>query len=164
MSLEFRLATAADASELANILTNATQYKLDHDDLAWGIEPYTEDEVMLRIKNNNTYLAYLEDEPVGTLVLQWDDDSVWGIQPSHAGYIHGFAIRDGFHGHGLGTQMLDWAANEVSNRGYSYLRLDCPAANAQLRAYYERHAFVQMPHPNPSKDTKSSVYYQRPLH
>lgn len=41
MRLVIRRAQPTDAVMLAEILTQAMRYKIAHDDMAWGSEPYT---------------------------------------------------------------------------------------------------------------------------
>ena len=81
---------------------------------------------------------------VGTLTLTWADPHVWGEQPDDAGYVHGLAIRRDAAGQGIGAAMLAWAGRAVAAAGRPYLRLDCMATNARLRAYYERAGFTQV--------------------
>jgi ribosomal protein S18 acetylase RimI-like enzyme len=40
-------------------------------------------------------------------------------------------------GQGLGARLIDWAGAHVASRNRRYLRLDCGAENASIRAYYE---------------------------
>jgi GNAT superfamily N-acetyltransferase len=42
---------------------------------------------------------------------------------------------------GVGRSLLMWAAGRARTLGVTYLRLDCWADNAHLRAYYEKLGF-----------------------
>ena len=42
---------------------------------------------------------------------------------------------------GLGARLLAWTGTAVRERGRGLLRLDCPADNTPLRAYYDRAGF-----------------------
>ena len=44
---------------------------------------------------------------------------------------------------GVGRSLLMWAEGRARTLGVSYLRLDCWADNAHLRAYYEKLGFVE---------------------
>jgi GNAT superfamily N-acetyltransferase len=92
--------------------------------------------VLPAIEAGDTWLAELDGQIVGTLVVQWDDPLFWAGYPSDAGYLHRLAVRR--HGAGLGGRLLRWAERQASGAGKSYLRLDCVASNESLRAYYER--------------------------
>jgi GNAT superfamily N-acetyltransferase len=95
--------------------------------------------VMPAIEAGETWLAELDGQIVGTLVVQWDDPLFWAGSPSDAGYLHRLAVRR--HGAGLGARLLRWAERQAADAGKTYLRLDCVASNETLRAYYERAAY-----------------------
>jgi GNAT superfamily N-acetyltransferase len=95
--------------------------------------------VLPAIEAGETWLAELDGQIVGTLVVQWDDPLFWAGYSSDAGYLHRLAVRR--HGAGLGGRLLRWAERHASAAGKSYLRLDCVASNETLRAYYERAAY-----------------------
>jgi GNAT superfamily N-acetyltransferase len=105
-----------------------------------GVEQWPErfdpDWVMPAIERGETWLAELDDEVLGTLVVQWEDPLFWAGYPDDAGYLHRLAVR--LHGQAMGAQILRWAEQHAADAGKTYLRLDCVASNALLRAYYER--------------------------
>ena len=142
MKIEVKPAQLVDAQALADVLTEATQYKLAHNDKAWGSEPYTVEEVTERISEGNTYAAWSGTTLVGTVMFLWEDEMTWGHQPPVAGYLHQAAIKDGFHGLGYGKQIFDWAADEVAAKGRTLLRLICRPDNLSLRKYYESLNFI----------------------
>jgi ribosomal protein S18 acetylase RimI-like enzyme len=144
MSLESFQATEKDIPVLAAILTEANQYKLDREDRAWGTEPFSEEEVKHYMANSTTYVVYLGAEPVGTFALRWDDERIWGEQPSDAGYLHRLAIKQVAHGQNLGEQIIAMAEQEVSKNNRQYLRLDCAEENKKLCAYYEKRGFIKV--------------------
>lgn len=95
------------------------------------------------------YVGTVDDEVVGTIVLEWADDGVWADAPDDACYVHGFAVRRAYAG--IGLVLLGWAERMAAAAGKSVLRLDCTAENLALRAYYERAGYahrgdVQLPH------------------
>ena len=95
--------------------------------------------VLPAIEAGETWLAELDGQIVGTLVVQWEDPLIWAGYPSDAGYLHRLAVRR--HGADLGGRLLRWAERHAAAAGKSYLRLDCVASNESLRAYYERAAY-----------------------
>jgi ribosomal protein S18 acetylase RimI-like enzyme len=164
MYLAIRKAQTVDAEALAEILTQAMRYKLDHDDMAWGSEPYTVQELYERITRGNTYTAWLHDTVVATLLLLWEDEMMWGKQPPMAAYVHQLAVKDGYHNHGIGGQLLDWASQQAAAKGRKLLRIDVPPSNSGLKTYYEKHGFqwvknreIHAPHA-----TYTAALYERP--
>ncbi len=99
MQVDITQATEADIPVIANILTEAKDYKVAHGDTVWGTASWTNDEVQERMTNSTAYLVRLGEEVVGTVSLQWDDELNWGPQPQVAGYMHRLAIKNSFHGH-----------------------------------------------------------------
>lgn len=129
---------------LAQILSEAARHKGEaHNDDSWksqktGKYDYTSEDAMNYIQRGDTYLAYLDNQAVGTIALQRDDTSVWGPRlPNEAAYIHRLATRDSYHGQNLGADIIKWAEAEAKLRGCQFLRLDVPASNNGLRKYYE---------------------------
>ncbi len=153
-----------DAQAMAEILTSAAQNKVAHGDMAWGTDPYTAEELRERIENGSAYIARLGNVPVGTLLLLWEDEMIWGQQPPVAAYVHQLAIKDGYRGMDLGQQLLDWASQQAANNGREFLRIDFRPENDGLRAYYEKLGFklvqnrdVYAPH-----ETYTAALYERP--
>lgn len=162
MNFNVQPATHTDATELTAILNDALQQKIKHGDMVWGTTPYQIDDAEHRIEGGNTYIAYLDNEAVGTAILLWEDPGMWGEQPPIAGYIHGLAVKDGFYGQKIGARILDWAADKVSHQGRQLLRLDCPATNEGLCTYYEKLGFRKVAvKPNPMHAGETTAYFER---
>jgi GNAT superfamily N-acetyltransferase len=137
-------ADVADATSIAAILSDATQFKVKHGDLSWGSGAWTEQKVLSDMASSEMYIVRREGAVVATLCLQWDDLYYWGTQPPVAGYLHRLAVREGFHGSSIGAWAIDWAARQVILRGRNLLRLDCDSANTSLCGYYERQGFARV--------------------
>ena len=81
-------------------------------------------------------VAHVRDEPPPVRSLNPDlPEAV-----DDAGYVHRLAVPR--RGTGQGQRLLGWAAQQVTDRGRSHLRLDCVATNGELRRYYERLGFA----------------------
>jgi GNAT superfamily N-acetyltransferase len=87
------------------------------------------------------HLARLHGRPVGTFVLVWSDEPVWGADDGEAGYLHRLASHPDVAGQGIGHALIGVASSLVRDRGRKVLRLDCDPANGRLRAYYEVQGF-----------------------
>jgi ribosomal protein S18 acetylase RimI-like enzyme len=66
----------------------------------------------------------------------------WGERLPDSGYVRRLCTRPDVARQGLGVELLTWADTKATSRGRSYLRLDTPAANDRLRAYYESLRFI----------------------
>ena len=134
----------SDSKALLSLFEDARKYKVSLGDLAWGDYPFTQNEIDLRLKNGSCYAVEQDGKLIGSITLIWEDERNWGPKglDSQAGYIHGLMVSGDYRGKGLGEQMIDWAAMEIKNNGRRYVRLDCPAANQGLRAYYQNLGFT----------------------
>lgn len=165
MSLDIRQARLEEAEIMAQILTDAVNYKMAHDDKVWGDEPYTATEVEGRISDGTAYIAWLDDTAVATFMLTWQDEMVWGKQPPVAGYVHQLAVSDGYHGQGIGGEVLDWAGKRVAEEGRQFLRIDFQPLNLGLKSYYEKMGFrwVRDQEVKAPQGVYTASLYERPV-
>ncbi|SMG61316.1 GNAT family N-acetyltransferase [Paraburkholderia susongensis] len=145
-SKSIRRATAEDVTVLTKIRNDAHEKKVAHGDYAWGKEGdgFSEGWVLNSLSRKDVYVVEQDGLPVGTFSLDWNDEMCWGPQEPIAGYLHGFSVRKGFNGGGLGTFMIDWCVNQVRTMGRRFVRLGCDARNTKLCAYYESLGFVRV--------------------
>ena len=142
--LRFTEATPELYPVVADILTEATKIKNQQNDHAWGTAGWSTQEVQGLAGHSTTYVVYSDEQAVATVSLQWEDEQSWGVQPQVAGYMHRLAIRQDMTGQGLGEVIVNWAIKQTAAKGKELLRLDCPADNEKLCAYYERLGFVRV--------------------
>ena len=163
MSLQIQKATLTEVEALLEIFTQANQYKIARHDRAWA-PGFSEKGVTWMIGLGTTYAAYLGDKIVGTVALEWEDTEGWGEREnSNAGYIKRLAIHGDYHGQHIGEQIIDWAADQVQQKGRTYLRLDCTASNKKLCAYYENQGFRQVEIKHFPDWNSTSALYERSL-
>ena len=138
-SKSIRRATAEDVVVLTQIRNEAHAWKVAHRDYAWGQEGDGVSERWMRnnVVQKEVYVVELDGTPAGMFLLDLNDEQRWGPQEPTAAYVHGLSVRTGFNGRGLGGFMLDSCASKVRGLNRRYVRLDCPAQNAKLCAWYE---------------------------
>lgn len=144
-SKSIRRATAEDVLVLTQIRNEAHTWKLAHRDYAWGKEGDGVSERWMRntVAQKEVYVVELDGTPAGMFSLDLDDEQRWGPQEPIAAYVHGLSVRTGFNGRGLGGFMLDCCASKVRGLNRRYVRLDCPAHNGKLCAWYESLGFIR---------------------
>jgi GNAT superfamily N-acetyltransferase len=133
--VQVRRARPDDIELVLAVLADAAAWLQTRDVDQWP-DRFPADWVIPAIERGETWLADVDGEVVGTLVVQWEDPIFWAGSPSDAGYLHRLAARR--HGDGLGGRLLVWAEQHAADNGKAFLRLDCVAENMSLRAYYER--------------------------
>jgi ribosomal protein S18 acetylase RimI-like enzyme len=137
-----RPAQPGDAEAVAAIMEEAAAWLAARGIDQWRMDDWLRPLIAERIGRGEVYLACRGAEPAATLTLQWSDEETWGPTPDDAGYVHSLAVRRAYGGQGLGLALPRWAERSVAAAGKAYLRLDCMARNAALRAYYERAGFA----------------------
>jgi GNAT superfamily N-acetyltransferase len=136
--MDVRRAGAADVGRVVEILEEAAAWQRSRGIRQWPSR-FPPEDVARRMRMCDWYLAWDGPEAVGTFTLQPSDPVVWGERPADALYLHHLAVRRTHAG--LGRQLLTFAERTTLEAGRRYLRLDCMAANPELRAYYERAGF-----------------------
>ena len=76
--------------------------------------------------------------------LLWADPEGWGTDDTPAVYVHGLMVHRGAAGRGLGSFLLDWAAERGRAEGAEVIRLDCVESNTVLRTFYQRQEFQEV--------------------
>jgi ribosomal protein S18 acetylase RimI-like enzyme len=131
-------------------------------------DPFPADLVAASVARGETTLALEGAHLQGTLALSWSDEAFWGRKPPDAAYVHRLAVSPLVAGRGLGAALLARAGAEAARAGRPWLRLDCGADNAGLRAWYEGLGFAAVAEvtpalaPRAAPDGWRSALYQRP--
>lgn len=163
MNIIIQRATTSDIPTILSILSYGVKNKIRRGDLAWGEKDVEANAIEPYVQEGTAYIALLDNQVVGTFVLDWQDEVNWGPQPQTACYLKRFAVATGYHGQNIGGQILDLLANTVKTQGnLSSIRLVCPSVNTKLRAYYEKQGFTRADsNAKPTLPRTDIVYYER---
>ena len=153
--MEIRRAALANLGLVASILEEAAAWQRARGIRQWPARVAVED-LACQLETCDWYLAWDGPEAVGTLTLQRSDPAVWGDRPPDALYLHRLAVRRSHAGRG--RELLAFAERTAAEAGRRYLRLDCMAANAGLRAYYERAGYAHRGEHRYDSGWTSSLY------
>lgn len=134
---ELRRADVERVDDILAILDSAALWLRSKGVVQWP-DRFEADDVLTSVMQGDTWLALLDGAPAGTITVNWAD-ALWDSTNDDGGYVHRLAVLRSSPG--LGRQLLEWAAEEASQRGRRFLRLDCVATNRDLRAYYESAGF-----------------------
>lgn len=113
---------------------------------------FNPEDMLDRIIDGEVYLTRRGAIPVGTLTLDYrPDPEFWGSPSDKAGYVHRLAVARSAAGSGVGSFMLNQAAERLLEAGRDQLRLDCAKNNSRLHRYYTQLGFhhvrtVDLPH------------------
>ena len=163
--LIFRRAASDDFDVLYAIMLDAARWLAARgiDQWTWVEKPNGVRFLRERIENTEVYLAFMKNEPVATVSVQWDDREIWGERgfDGTAGYVHGLAVKRSAAGRGLGAALIDFAAGLTLAEGRHLLRLDCMAANEALRIYYRQQGFKLVGETHSAKSGFDSALFAR---
>ena len=110
----------------------------------WGPEDYSPEALRPSIEAGELYLAKINGEPVGMMVLQWEDPLYWPDVPAgESAFVHRLAVKRSVAGKGVSYALLDWAKRAARQAGRKYLRLDCDPERPRLCAFYESAGFAR---------------------
>lgn len=98
-----------------------------------------------RFLDEGTLLAARRDGSlVGGCLLTRLPYPEWDERPGDAAYLHKLVVDRSVAATGLGTRLLDAAADWARGQDLPALRLDCWDGNDALRAYYRARGFVEL--------------------
>ena len=144
-----RKAKKEDISKVLSLLVEAAEWLKTKKTTQWDyyltdLEGNME-EVMESINRLNTYLLETDGVAVASITLEeepgeWDRE-IWGDEAAQddAVYLHRLVVNREYAGLGLGDALIEWAKNDVSQRGKKYIRFDCLNSNEGLNSFYQRH-------------------------
>jgi ribosomal protein S18 acetylase RimI-like enzyme len=165
MSFEIYQAVPSDAPELAAVLQQAANFKLEHGDKLWGPKPFTVDEAEAMIDSGNAYIARVDGVVAVSTLLTWSDERMWGSvkgNDNQAGYIHRLSTADHFRRQGMGRRVIAWVEEQVKIAERPFVRLDC-GYDTPLSSYYESIGFqeverVDRPRSDGARNPDNPVY------
>ena len=137
MAPEIRPAGPNDVEGAATVLAEATVWLQSKGIVQWPAR-FSSEFLLGCADRGELYVATAGGETVGTVTLQWSDPNFWGDR-ADAGFVHRLAVRRSQPG--LGTTIMSWAEQQVTERGRRFVCLDCLSDNVRLRRYYEELGF-----------------------
>ena len=152
---QMRPAVFGDAENILNVSDEATVWLLEHGmSEQWGAEPPSAEpdfvarvsswirdgEAMVAIDSNGDVHGYAV---TGSFPPPYMDPIVAKRAVVDAYYVYTVASRMRPESRGVGRSLIIWAVERARVLGVTYLRLDCWAENALLRAYYQNLGFEE---------------------
>jgi RimJ/RimL family protein N-acetyltransferase len=136
-ALRIRRADEDDVAEVLAILAESTAWLKTKGIVQWP-DHFPRSVIADAMDRGDLFVATERSVIVATVTLQWSDPAFWG-ERDDAGFVHRLAVRRSHAG--TGRAVIEWAEEEVTSVGRSYLGLDCLSGNQRLRRYYEELGF-----------------------
>lgn len=125
-----------EADVVVGVLQDAARWLLSRNIAQWPPEEFTAALIAQWQATGCVWLAWRQNDAVGTIALAFQDDPLWHTVPGPAAYIHKLAVRRTVAGQGISRALLRAAEDEAVLRGLPAVRLDCWAGNTALRQFY----------------------------
>jgi GNAT superfamily N-acetyltransferase len=133
-------ATVADVPAAQRLIDDARRWLN-----ARGIDQWQDpvpDTVLLRDVEHGCLFVVRQDHGIAAMVTVSDSDAeTWGVDTTSAVYVHRLAVDRAHRGGRLGQRLLAWVGAQATERGASFVRLDCATDNPGLRRFYEQQGF-----------------------
>ena len=101
------------------------------------------------IESNSLYLAKINQEIVGCIMLSENKDDVykdikWLSEDNINLYIHRLAVHPQFQKKGIGKKMMDFAEKYAKSNNYESVRLDTFSKNKRNNIFYENRGYIKL--------------------
>jgi GNAT superfamily N-acetyltransferase len=148
--MEIRRGDLDDVPVLLGLYDEAVEWMVARGNTEqWGTEPFSTDPqkvsgVQYLVRTGDLWLAEIDGEPVGALIVNDRPPPSYGIPADEPElYVNLLLVSRRHAGRKIGTALLDFARDEARARGVSLMRLDCYAGGTgELIRYYTRHGFT----------------------
>ena len=142
MKIVVRQALPRDAEAVERLLKDAARW-VD----ALGVVMWEEGEldstlIAREVGDGHFFVAESAGTIAGAIRFQVEDRLFWPDLPQQeSAFVHRLVVARPFKGQGVSTALLAWSVERARAIGKRYLRLDCDANRAKLRALYEAFGF-----------------------
>jgi GNAT superfamily N-acetyltransferase len=142
MTICIRKAEVSETGKVCSVLLEAARWLQQSGMPMWREDELTSERIASDVACDLFFLAEHDGEIAGTIRFQLQDAVFWPDTPcDEAAFVHRIAVRRKFAGGKISGVLLQWAVERSKILGRHFLRLDCEASRARLRAVYERFGF-----------------------
>jgi GNAT superfamily N-acetyltransferase len=142
MRPSIRQAMPQDAENVIGILREAARWLEERGMPMWRADELLPERLATDVEAGLFFVAEQEGAAAGVVKFQLEDSLFWpDVPPGQSAFVHRLAVRRQFAGGGVSSALLHWAVERTRSLGRDYLRLDCEASRARLRAVYEGFGF-----------------------
>ena len=139
MAFAVRIARPPEAQTVERLLRDAAQWVDALGVVVWDegeLDPAT---IAGEVAAGQFFVAEVDGTVAGAIRFQLEDRLFWpDIPQEESAFVHRLVVARAFKGLGVSTALLEWSVERARARGKRFLRLDCDAERAKLRALYER--------------------------
>lgn len=138
--MELRLTTEEDLESVMQIIEESRKYFKVNEIPQWQNGVPNIETIRHDIARKEAYVLTEDDEIVGTCTIIFEDDPNYEeihqgrwLNNSEYGVVHRLAIKQGYKGHGYGSNILEGAMQLAKERGIDNLRIDTHRMNQSMQ-------------------------------
>jgi len=140
--MQIEQAKPEEADTVAAVLNEAAQWIAGEGRPLWSAADIAPERIRRDTDAGSYFIARSNGETAGVVRLDLEDPGFWPeMEAGTSLYVHKLAVRRAFAGRGVPSLLLGFARERARDMGRPFLRLDCVADRAPLRALYERFGF-----------------------
>jgi GNAT superfamily N-acetyltransferase len=129
----------------SSLICDVAQALEDRGEKLWEMEWLQPQALLKTYGLESMHLGRINAEAVAAFVLLETDPDFWpDILEGESLFIHKVVVARAWKGHNLSARVLDFAAQQVLERGKKFLRLDTDATRPALCNLYENYGFVRV--------------------
>ncbi|KYG31972.1 GNAT family N-acetyltransferase [Alkalihalobacillus trypoxylicola] len=132
---------ASNITLFSQILCEAASWLHQKKQPLWEINDLSPEQLLQNYSYGEMYVAYLQNKPAGTVIIQDKDPLFWPGAIDDALYIHKLSIRRSFASDGVSSEILQWVKKQAVSKEVQWVRLDCASDRRKLRNFYEKNGF-----------------------
>jgi GNAT superfamily N-acetyltransferase len=145
MRLEIARIQADELETFSGLICGVAQELEDQGQKLWDQEWLQSQALLDTYGLGSMHLGRISGEAVAAFVLLETDPVFWpDILEGESLFIHKVVVARAWKGHDLSARVLDFAAQQVLERGKKFLRLDTDATRPALCNLYERYGFTRV--------------------
>lgn len=147
-----RVAMPADLRTVSDLLRESARWMHDRGWDAWPVDGFPDARLLLDINDRTCWLVEHAKKPVATFILDSRPDPDFiaaglgqeGVPVTEALLIHKMAVRRDLKGRGIGSLILDWAADRAAAQERRWLWANVARRAIPLQAWYISNGFLHM--------------------
>jgi len=142
MTIAVRAARPQEAGIVEHLLRDAAQWVDALGVVMWDEGELDSTRLAREVTDGQFFVAEVDGAVAGAIRFQVEDLLFWpDIEQGDSAFVHRLVVARAFKGQGVSAALLDWSIEHARAMGKRFLRLDCDAERAKLRALYERFGF-----------------------
>ena len=147
--VKIKLARLSDLDRVKEIAEACAEKMIEDNIFQWN-EKYPSKEIFREdIKNNDLFVAWINSEIVGCIMLSSYKDDVyknvkWISEDSNNLYIHRLAVHPSFQKKGIARKMMDYAEAYAKSKNHKSVRLDTFSKNHRNNKFYKSRGYNKL--------------------